>query len=145
MIRDTLESDTVQLARVVDSVCRERKFLAATVGFGADSTLAFVRAIRAAGGVHVAAMDDMLLVGWCDISPQPFEGMTHVGRLGMGVHGKYRSLGVGKMLLEAAITRAFEGGIERVELEVFSSNKSASQLYERAGFVVEGRKRVLSH
>lgn len=139
-IRETTESDVVQLAELVDSICRERRFLAATVGFGIDSTLAFVRAVRGAGGVHISATEGSRLVGWCDISPQPFEGMKHVGRLGMGVHREFRSFGVGKMLLEAALERAFAFDIERVELEVLGSNKPAIRLYESSGFVAEGRK-----
>jgi RimJ/RimL family protein N-acetyltransferase len=34
-----------------------------------------------------------------------------------------------------------EKGLERIELEVYGSNKSAIRLYERAGFVVEGVKK----
>lgn len=140
-IRETTESDVMQLAELVDSICRERRFLAATVGFGVDSTLAFMRGVRAAGGVHVVAIGESGLVGWCDITPQPFEGMKHVGRLGMGVHRECRSLGVGRMLVEAAFERAFAADIERIELEVLASNKVAIRLYEGLGFVAEGRKK----
>ena len=79
-------------------------------------------------------------MGWCDITPWPYEGMKHVGRLGMGVKSGFRGQGTGKRLLEAALLRAFNTGLERVELEVFGSNRAAVRLYESFGFVREGRK-----
>ena len=38
--------------------------------------------------------------------------------------------------------RGFSGRFERIELEVFSSNQKAIQLYKSFGFVFEGRKRT---
>ena len=87
----------------------------------------------------VALVDDAV-VGWCDITPTSFEGMTHVGRLGMGVKAGFRGQGIGRGLLKAALNRAFGQGLERVELEVFRSNDSAARLYEAHGFLREGVK-----
>jgi ribosomal protein S18 acetylase RimI-like enzyme len=139
-IRDTAEEDAAGLAALVDCVARERRFLAATVGFPVDGTRAFIASVKAAGGVHIVAVESGEIIGWCDIVPQAFEGMKHVGRLGMGVRKEYRSKGVGRMLLELAIRQAFASGIDRVELEVFASNHSAVRLYESFGFHPEGRK-----
>ena len=41
----------------------------------------------------------------------------------------------------ATLQGAREKGLERVELEVFASNRPAIRLYESLGFVVEGIKR----
>jgi RimJ/RimL family protein N-acetyltransferase len=72
----------------------------------------------------------------------PFEGIRHVGRLGMGILPAYRGQGLGRRLLREVLSRMFDCGMLRVELEVFSSNLPAIKLYERAGFVTEGRKRL---
>ena len=87
----------------------------------------------------VALVDDAV-VGWCDITPASFEGMAHVGRLGMGVKAGFRGQGIGKGLLKTALDQAFRQGLERVELEVFRSNDSAVRLYEAHGFLCEGVK-----
>jgi RimJ/RimL family protein N-acetyltransferase len=39
------------------------------------------------------------------------------------------------------LSQVFAKTLKRVELEVFASNKIAIGLYEREGFVIEGRKR----
>ena len=96
--------------------------------------------MRAAKGVHLVVIVGDAVVGWCDITPASFEGMTHVGRLGMGVKADHRGQGIGKGLLKAALTRAFGQGLERVEIEVFRSNDSAIRLYEAHGFLREGVK-----
>jgi len=139
-IRDSAVEDAERIAALIDTVARERLFLAGTVGFSVDDTRAFIASTKSAGGVHVVGIESGEIVGWCDIVRHPFEGMTHVGRLGMGVRRDRRSKGIGRKLLEAATERAQGSGIERIELEVFASNPAAISLYESFGFELEGRK-----
>jgi ribosomal protein S18 acetylase RimI-like enzyme len=140
LIRDTLPEDAKAVSILIDSVARERRYLAATVGFSEESTESFIRFVRASNGVHLIACVNDSIVGWCDITSLSFEGMTHVGRLGMGVKTGFRGQGIGKALLKAALNRAYAQGLERVELEVFRSNESAVRLYEAHGFLQEGTK-----
>jgi ribosomal protein S18 acetylase RimI-like enzyme len=139
-IRDTSAEDAEAITFLVDAVARERRYLASTAGFSLASTTAFLASIRAANGVHVVAVADDGIVGWCDITPHHYEGMKHVGVLGMGVKGGCRGRGIGTRLLRAALGRAFSNGLERVELEVFRSNTAAVRLYETNGFIPEGAR-----
>jgi ribosomal protein S18 acetylase RimI-like enzyme len=139
-IRDSVVEDPERIAALIDTVARERLFLAGTVGFSVNDTRAFIASVRSAGGVHIVGIEYSEIVAWCDIDRHPFEGMRHAGRLGMGVRKDHRSKGIGRKLLEAATERAQGAGIERVELEVFASNRAAICLYESFGFELEGRK-----
>ena len=49
--------------------------------------------------------------------------------------------GIGATLLEAMATRAREGGVALLHLEVRADNVAALRLYERHGFVADGRRR----
>jgi len=140
LIRDTLPEDAKAVSVLIDAVARERRYLAGTSGFSEEATASFIASVRAANGVLLIALVDDAVVGWCDITPASFEGMTHVGRLGMGVKAGFRGQGIGKGLLKAALNRAFGQGLERVELEVFRSNDSAVRLYEAHRFLREGVK-----
>jgi len=139
-IRDSTLEDAERIAALIDAISRERLFLAGTAGFSVDDTRAFIASTRSTGGIHIVGVDSEDIIGWCDIVRLPFEGMRHVGRLGMGVRRDRRSQGIGGKLLKAATERAQGSGIERIELEVFASNHAAICLYESFGFEFEGRK-----
>jgi putative acetyltransferase len=54
---------------------------------------------------------------------------------------EWRGQGIGTRLLESAIQWARETGVvTRIELFVFARNTRAIRLYERFGFVIEGRR-----
>jgi ribosomal protein S18 acetylase RimI-like enzyme len=127
--------------RCLDSVARERRYLAFVQAPPLESTREFVLSIIASDQTQFVALKDEDVVGWCDISLMWLEGFTHCGRLGIGVRKDYRRRGIGKRLIERTIARAKEKGLERIELEVFASNRPAIRLYEKVGFVVEGVKR----
>lgn len=140
VIRETTDADAAALSALVSSVARERIHLASAQGFSLEQTRAFLAALRASGGIALLGLDQEQVVGWVDIAPGPFEGLTHCGRLGMGLARHARGRGLGRALLERALEKAFDG-LERVELEVLASNDRAQRLYRRCGFVEEGRRR----
>ena len=127
--------------RCLDSVARERLYLALVQAPTFDSTRQFVLSNIANDVPQFVAMIDNEVVGWCDILPVKREGFTHCGELGMGVHPRYRRLGIGQQLIVRTIQKAKEKGLERIELEVFASNVPAIKLYEKLGFVTEGVKK----
>jgi ribosomal protein S18 acetylase RimI-like enzyme len=127
--------------KCLDSVARERSYLAFLQAPPLDSTREFVLSNIANDVPQFVAILDGEVVGWCDISPKRLDGFKHSGGLGMGVLQPYRKLGVGQKLISRTIQRAEEKGLERVELQVFSSNTAAIRLYEKVGFVTEGIKK----
>jgi RimJ/RimL family protein N-acetyltransferase len=81
------------------------------------------------------------VIGWCDITPKEIKEFSHVGVLGIGLISKMRGQGIGTRLLENAIHHARSvNQLEKVELEVFTSNISAISVYKKAGFSIEGIK-----
>jgi RimJ/RimL family protein N-acetyltransferase len=140
-LRPSTLGDAPGLCACVDAIARERRYLKVVSGFTVEETRAFLTSLAESGGVQMLAVAGDTVVGWCDVVPLPFEGMRHVGRLGMGLVPAWRGQGLGRRLLREVLGRAFSAGLLRVELEVFASNVAAIRLYEREGFVTEGRKR----
>jgi ribosomal protein S18 acetylase RimI-like enzyme len=134
------ESDAAAFRDAVNVVAAEKWYLATVDGFSLEQTLAFVRHNVEASLPQVMAVVENEVVGFCDILPGATKGFTHVGRLGMGVRSGWRRQGIGRRMLDACLILARNAGIEKIELEVFSDNVAALQLYEAFGFSEEGLK-----
>ena len=137
-IREVCASDLVSLNNLINEVSAERRYLATIDGFTLEAHKAFLEQILARNLPQYVAVDNGIVVGWCDILPMSAKGFEHVGRLGMGVHQTYRKRGLGRRLLAECLRAAAQRGIEKVELEVFSDNVPAVRLYESFGFQREG-------
>ena len=80
------------------------------------------------------------VVGMLDFHGNKKEQCAHCGGFGMSVHHKWRYRGIGSELLERLFSWARSRNFRRIELEVFSNNQPAIDLYNKLGFVQEGRK-----
>jgi len=66
----------------------------------------------------------------------------HVGYVGIAVHDKWHSKGIGAALMKALIDVADNWlNLSRLELDVFVDNEPALRLYKKLGFVIEGTQK----
>ena len=71
---------------------------------------------------------------------------SHVGRVGMTVHHAYQGLGIGSLLMQAAVDLGDNWlGLSRLQLEVYTDNPPAIGLYRKYGFQEEGRCRAYAY
>ena len=122
----------------VDSVARERKYLAFLEAPLIHSTRDFVLNNIKGNWPQVVALSDSEIIGWCDITSLDRPIFAHTGTLGMGVLAPYRGQGVGTALISTALQKAKTKGLTRIELTVRENNTAAIALYKKFGFVVEG-------
>ena len=125
----------------LDGIAREGRYLAMLQAPSFGHTRRFVLDSLKAGSVHVVALADTEVVGWCDLRPKAGVTLRHSGVLGMGVVREFRGQGLGSRMLGAVLDTADARGIRRAELVVLADNGPAIALYERFGFEVEGRCR----
>lgn len=140
-VRAITMADAEAYRLALDAVCREGRYLSRLAAPPPERSRAFVEENLAAGYPHLVALAEGTVVGWCDIRPGGAPFFSHVGTLGMGVLAPWRGQGIGRRLVDEALAAAWTAGFRRVELEVYASNETAIGLYERAGFVLEGRLR----
>ena len=126
--------------KIFDAVARERKYLARTQAPSLEDTKKFARRLMEDGVPQVVAIYDDKVVGWCDVIPNKNPIYAHCGTLGMGVSVDYRGQGIGTKLIHEILCCAKKLGLERVDLQVFESNKNAVRLYEKVGFIMEGKQ-----
>jgi putative acetyltransferase len=141
-IRPATVDDLDQVTDLVWDVAAEGRWIGAEVPFdrrerrqryarlleAAESTM-FVADATSTGGPGV--------VGEISVSMAPYG----VADISMMVARDWRGSGLGRALLDAGIAWAQRAGAHKVWLEVWPDNTAAISLYQRAGFVEEGRKR----
>ena len=126
------------LRQALDTVAREKRYLAFLQAPPVEEAFAFYRNIVANDLCQFVALQDGSVVGWCDILPTHGEARAHVGTLGIALLPHARHCGIGAKLMEATIAKARTKGISRIELTVRADNANAKRLYESFGFVTEG-------
>lgn len=141
IVRPIAISDAARYRACLDSVARERRYLAQLEALPLERIETFVRESVAQGAAQFVAVDGSAVVGWADVFPNWAAAVAHCGTLGMGVLAEYRGRGIGTALLSACLAKAEANGISRVVLEVRADNTNAIRLYEKAGFAVEARMR----
>jgi RimJ/RimL family protein N-acetyltransferase len=82
------------------------------------------------------------IVGRLSLGRDPHPASRHAADLGLMVAGSHRRQGIGRALLEAAVTWAADTGVRKLELHVFPHNDAAIALYEAFGFRQEGYRRA---
>jgi ribosomal protein S18 acetylase RimI-like enzyme len=93
---------------------------------------------------HLVAELDGAVVGYARLRrPSPLPENAHVVEVnGLAVHVAARRRGVARALLVATEEQARGQGAAKVVLRVLGTNVAARQLYEGAGYVVEGHFRA---
>jgi ribosomal protein S18 acetylase RimI-like enzyme len=92
-------------------------------------------------GNYLVAEHAGAIVGHALLEPLSLAVTAHVVRLTIAVHEGHQRQGVGRALMNELLRWArSDPRVEKVELQVRSSNVGAVALYRSLGFVEEGRK-----
>lgn len=97
--------------------------------------------LDAPGKLMILAEAESRIVGYLNFCNYEKKRLSQNGSFGISVHKEWRNLGIGRLLIETMLDWARRNPlIEKVYLEVFASNERAIHLYQKLGFVEEGRK-----
>lgn len=125
----------------LDLVSKERRYLLFLEAPPPDDVRRFVLSNLRERSPHRIALVQERVIGWCDVLPIERPTRAHCGVLGIAVLQEFRGRGIGSALLRATIDDARRAGTKRIELSYRSGNAAVGALYERFGFVLEGRQR----
>jgi RimJ/RimL family protein N-acetyltransferase len=96
----------------------------------------------ARGDLFLIAEVDGIRTGELNLRRGSRAAFRHSAVLGISVAREWRNKGIGSVLMQCAIEWArTEGDLRRIELYVFATNAPAIRLYERFGFMIEGRRK----
>jgi len=137
-VRPATASDVDGALAVFEAVVDEGAWMGTEPGFDpVERRERFAASVGAEGRAFLVAADAGAVVGMLVMEVAPFG----VAGMGMCVAPGWRRRGVGGALLAGAIAAARRLGAHKIGLEVWPHNEAAIRLYQRHGFVVEGRRR----
>ncbi len=143
LIRQAKRGDFVELAAVFDHPqvvenSSQRPFL------GSERVQKIFEDLGDDSILLVAEVDGKV-VGHISININPKLREKHVANLGMAVHPDYQRRGVGSRLLHESINLVDNWlNIIRFELDVYTDNDVAINLYKKFGFEIEGEFKYAS-
>jgi ribosomal protein S18 acetylase RimI-like enzyme len=121
-----------------------RAAFAAVPGTGIPALDAFrARALAAPRGTRRVLLADGRVAAYLALSP-PAPGDA-TGSIDVAARDpRWRGRGIGDRILGEAVRQLAAAGARQATLEVVAVNRAALRLYERYGFTVASRRRVLS-
>ncbi|CAN5503764.1 hypothetical protein BH20ACT2_BH20ACT2_23700 [soil metagenome] len=138
VIRDMRAEDEDALLDLLEQVAAERRWIAREPPVDRTQSRARLRAGTAQDGfVGLVAEIGTQVVGHIWLAPTPYG----VAELGMMLAPSWRGRGIGTKLVATGVERARRLGAHKIALEVWPHNAAAMALYDKAGFVEEGRLR----
>ena len=143
-VRRARPSDARELVALAEAVGREeeRWILSAAEWRSVADERRFLKAVQRHDDAAVFVAEDQgRVVARLSLSRDPHPSSRHVADLGLMVAAGRRRRGIGRVLLEEAVSWARASGIEKLELHVFPWNEPALRLYESFGFEQEGYRR----
>jgi ribosomal protein S18 acetylase RimI-like enzyme len=141
-IRQISESDIVGFQKCLDSVAQEGKYLAIEKAPDLERLKSFINNNINNNFPQFVAIENDIIVGWCEAIPFLPASVRHRSGLVIGVVKEMRGKGIGEKLLIATIDHAKEMGIKRIDLEVRIDNENAINLYRKIGFKEYARKKL---
>ena len=139
-VRIARGADATGVVDLLAAIYREDRWF---VGDGPPSVAALARRLRGeshADVLFLVATEASDVVGWLELQRVQAHKMRHVAVLTLAVGARHRRMGIGTDLLRRGYGWARRHDVRKISLNVRAGNEAAVALYEREGFVREGRE-----
>lgn len=144
LIRTAMAKDANELRNFMFNVSKERIFTIVEPEEYIETAKSYRSKIKkyksAAGKLYLIAQFRKTIIGLIQFDNFNYKKSAHAGYLAIYIKKGWRNIGIGKTLIEELLKWAENSElIEKVALNVFSTNTNAITLYRKMGFKQEGR------
>lgn len=145
-IREGSGNDAEELIRTMKDIFRTTEYLLVDeeeFDISVEQEIAWLKAFDdIPTGLYLVVTHNNEIIGNIGIVGNLMKKMKHTASMGISLKKEWRNIGLGKILMEEGIRWAKEKtNLEILWLDVFSLNVSAISLYEKLGFVEDGRQK----
>ena len=148
LIREAEPDDAAELVTFLNRVSLETDFTSldreGILLTDAEMELFLDKQARSENQITLLALLNDEIAGLVNITADQRKRVRHIGDLFIVIGKKYWNNGLGSLLLEEVIEWAQASGIlRRLQLTVQTRNQAAVHLYQKNGFVIEGRQNAV--
>nr|WP_314461393.1 GNAT family N-acetyltransferase [uncultured Clostridium sp.] len=143
LIRTVRPEDSDLLIKMLKQLDTETSFMMYEPGertATADDMKHRIEQWEKSGSLFLLLENEGGLAGFLSASRGEPRRIRHCAYLVVGILKDHRGKGYGAMLFQKMEQWAKESGITRLELTVMTQNEQACHLYEKRGFIIEGKK-----
>jgi ribosomal protein S18 acetylase RimI-like enzyme len=146
VISPTCQADAQELLECFKTIVEEGKFVLSTladierIAPNIEKEAEWIKSTFDGGGLVLTAKINGEIAGYVSVCIDQMVRRRHIAAIGICTSKQYRNIGIGKALMQSVIKWAKENPtIKKLALSVFIDNTSAISLYEKLGFLTEGR------
>ena len=145
LIREAEPDDAAELVTFLNRVSLETDFTSldreGILLTDTEMELFLDKQARSENQITLLALLNDEIAGLVNITADQRKRVRHIGDLFIVIGKKYWNNGLGSLLLEEVVEWAQASGIlRRLQLTVQTRNQAAVHLYQKNGFVIEGRQ-----
>lgn len=139
IIRKATSRDAKGIIECMQSVMDEKQYLIGE--FYMFTERGEQERIRNPDDLTLVSENNGTIVGVLTLQRGLHKKNRHTVNLGIAIKSGHRHLGVGTRLIQEAQKECRKRGIEKINLEVFSTNLAAISAYTKLGFRIEGSRK----
>ncbi|HMS65385.1 MAG TPA: GNAT family N-acetyltransferase [Ignavibacteria bacterium] len=143
LIRNAVNDDAENIIEIKRSVVNEGVYMLRETDEAVYSTWKEIKVIEdhlhSNGSLYIVAESGNAIAGILEFQNGSLKRTSHAGMFTVYVAENFRNFGIGKFLINELIFWAEKNPvIEKITLNVFSTNLRAIHLYKKCGFIIEG-------
>ena len=146
VISSACQTDAQEMLECFKSVAKEGRFVLSTladierIAPNIEKEAEWIKNTFDGGGLILTAKIGGKIAGYVSVCIDQMVRRRHIATIGICTSKQHRNIGIGKALIQSVIKWAKENPvIEKLALSVVADNTSAIRLYEKLGFLTEGR------
>ncbi|MET3728599.1 RimJ/RimL family protein N-acetyltransferase [Fictibacillus halophilus] len=141
ILRPVEEKDAADITQHIEAIVKAGRYLQKEELHSVSEEIEFIHEVKRKGNLYTAVERNGKVVGIARVLKGELQMKKHTGVFRTWIHPEAQGLGIGKELLAHTLRWGENNNLHKIWLTVFSGNEKAVKVYEKAGFIIEGKQR----
>ncbi|KZE66011.1 GNAT family acetyltransferase [Fictibacillus phosphorivorans] len=141
ILRPVEEYDAEDITAHIEAIVKAGRYLQKEEPHSVSEEIEFIKEVKQKENMYTAVERKGKVVGIARVLKGELEMKKHTGVFRTWIHPDAQGLGIGKELLNYTLRWGEKNNLHKIWLTVFSGNEKAVKVYEKVGFIIEGRQK----